>query len=92
MFNIMYKINMKRFTTSEARKMLSHIINLVVYKNEVIGIGRHNKTEAVIIKMPQNVNSDLNEITNINANSESFDFLEAEEDLYSIDDLKDRYV
>jgi hypothetical protein len=83
---------MKKYTTSEARKQLAHIVNVVVYKNEVIGIGRRDKTEALIIKYPENINQDLTVETNINANSSSFDFLDAEPDVYSLNDLKKKYV
>lgn len=38
------------------------------------------------------VNKTLNEITNLNAHSRSFDFLEREPELYSASDLKKRYV
>jgi hypothetical protein len=37
-------------------------------------------------------NSELNDITNINAASTSFDFLADEEDIYSLSDLKEQYV
>ena len=83
---------MKVYTTSEARKKLSHILNVVIYKNEVIGLGRRDKTEALIIKYPQNINTEFSEETNINANSDSFSFLEEEDDIYTLDDLKEKYV
>lgn len=83
---------MKKYTTSEARKQLSHIVNVVVYKNEIVGIGRRDKTEALIIKYPENMNSDLSDETNVNANSSSFDFLSSEPEIYSLDDLKKKYV
>jgi len=36
-------------------------------------------------------NKNVNEITNINACSKSFDFLADELDLYSVSDLKEKY-
>ncbi len=36
-------------------------------------------------------NTEVNEITNINAHSESFDFLADEPELYSVSDLKVKY-
>jgi len=44
------------------------------------------------MKYPENFNKELSEITNINANSASFDFLKDEPDIYSVDDLKKSYV
>lgn len=79
-------------TTTMARKNISEIINEVKYKDQIFAIGRREKIEALIIKYPENLNRKLNEITNINANSASFNFLEKEPDLYSISDLRKRYV
>lgn len=36
-------------------------------------------------------NKNVNEITNINAYSKSFDFLADEPELYSVSDLKEKY-
>lgn len=74
------------------RKNISDIINKVKYNNQVFGIGRRNKIEVIVMKYPENTNNNLNEITNINANSSSFDFLKNEPDIYSIKDLKKIYV
>ncbi len=74
------------------RKDISEIMNEVKYKDRVFGIGRRDKIEAIIIKYPENLNKKCGEITNANANSASFDFLENEPDLYSIDDIKRKYA
>ena len=74
------------------RKDISEIMNEVKYKDRVFGIGRRDKIEAIIIKYPENLNKKCCEITNANANSASFDFLENEPDLYSIDDIKRKYA
>lgn len=83
---------MRVISTTNARQKLAEIVNIVRFKNEIIGLGRHNKIEAVILKYPEFLNSKVNEITNINANSSSFDFLADEPDLYSMDDLEEVYV
>ena len=44
------------------------------------------------MKYTKNTNKDLNEIRSINANSSSFDFLKNEPDMYSVKDLKKRYM
>lgn len=82
---------MKIITTTNARKIIGNLINRVKYSGEVIGIGRRNSIDALLIKFPEAYNKDLNEITNINANSQSFDFLTAEPEIYSVADLKKKY-
>ncbi|MBI5654260.1 hypothetical protein HZC53_01200 [Candidatus Uhrbacteria bacterium] len=83
---------MKVVTTTNARKNISRIIDRVKMHGEVFGIGRRNSIDALIIQFPSNYNKDLNNITNINALSKSFDFLNEEPELYSLVDLKKRYV
>ena len=79
-------------TTTKARKTISHLVEQIGRGDGLIGIGRRNKIEVVVMKYPETLNSELNEITNINAASPSFDFLKDEPDLYNISDLKKRYV
>ena len=74
------------------RRDISKIMDKVKYKDQVFGIGRRDAIEAVIIKYPKNLNKNLSEMTNVNAHSASFGFLEDEPDLYSIDDLKKKYA
>ncbi len=84
--------NIKVLSTTEARKEMSDIIDDIRYSNQVYGIGRRKKIEALVIKFPEYLNDELSEITNVNANSNSFDFLNNEPELYSIKDLKKKYV
>jgi hypothetical protein len=79
---------MKIITTTNARKNIKKVIDLVKYSGEVFGIGRRDSIDALLIQFPQNYNKELNDITNINANSKSFDFLLKEKDIYSLSDLK----
>lgn len=83
---------MKLISATSMRKNISEIISSVKYNDQIFGIGRRNKIEAVIMKYPENLNKNLSEIANINANSSSFDFLKNEPDVYSIKDLKKRYA
>ena len=83
---------MKVISSTAMRKDIAEIINEVKYTGQVFGIGRRNKIEAVIMKYPSHINLELNEVTNINANSASFDFLEDEPELYSVKDLKKTYA
>jgi len=83
---------MQIISTTSMRKNISEVINKVRYNNRVFGIGRRNKAEVIIMKYPENMNKKVNSITNINANSSSFSFLEKEPDIYSAKDLKKRYV
>ncbi|MSU55186.1 MAG: type II toxin-antitoxin system Phd/YefM family antitoxin [Candidatus Taylorbacteria bacterium] len=83
---------MKIVTTTNARKNISAIIDRVKYHGEVFGIGRRDSIDAVVLKFPEMYNSAVNDITNINAYSKSFDFLKGEPDLYSLSDLKKKYA
>ena len=83
---------MKVITTTNARKNISAIIDRVKVHGEVFGIGRRHSIDALIIQFPSTYNKNLNDITNINASSHSFDFLNEEPELYSMADLKKKYV
>ena len=83
---------MKIVTTTNARKKIGEILNRVKYHGEVFGIGRRDSIDALLIQFPSAYNKDLNEITNINAHSKSFDFLKEEPEIYSVSDLKKRYA
>lgn len=83
---------MKVISSTTMRKDIAEIINEVKYTGQVFGVGRRNKIEAIIMKYPDYASSDLSEITNMNANSASFSFLESEPELYSIKDLKKKYA
>ena len=83
---------MKIITTTDARKNIGNIINRVKYFGDVFAIGRRESIDALLIQFPQAYNSDVNDITNINANSKSFNFLSKEPEIYSVSDLKKKYV
>lgn len=83
---------MRVLTTTNARKSIKEIVNRARYRGEVFAIGRRNAIDAVLIGFPQMYNDSLNDITNINSYSRSFDFLGEEPDLYSVHDLKKRYA
>ena len=82
---------MKTVSTTNARKHMASLLKLV-REGGVVAIGRRNDLEALLIKFPQQYNPKLNDITNINTYSASFDFLLDEPDLYSIDDLEEQYA
>ena len=83
---------MKIITTTSARKNIAQMVNRVKYHGEVFAIGRRNSIDALLIQFPISYNKALNEITNINTYSKSFDFLLGEPELYSLADLKKKYV
>ena len=83
---------MKVVSATRARQSFAHLVDVVRGSNEPIGIRRHRRLEVVLMKYPDFLNEQLDEITNINANSRSFGFLASEPDLYTIADLKKRYV
>ena len=83
---------MKLISATSMRRHISEIISSVKYNDQIFGIGRRNKIEAVIMKYPENLNRKISEIANINANSSSFDFLKNEPDIYGTKGLKKRYT
>lgn len=83
---------MKTITTTEARKKIADLVNHVRETGEAFAIGRRNKPEVLVVKFPTTYHQSFNEITNVNAQSESFSFLEDEPDIYALADLKKRYV
>jgi len=85
----LYNIDMKTISTTDFRKNIKEIINRARYGGEVFAIGRRNAPEALLMSFPSMYNGKLDEITNINAYSQSFDFLAAEPELYSLNDLKE---
>jgi hypothetical protein len=90
--NYVQYVHMKVITTTTARKNISSIIDRVKMHGEVFGVGRRNSIDALIIQFPSTYNKELDDITNINALSHSFDFLRDEPETYSVADLKKKYV
>ena len=85
----MYNIIMKTIISStEVRKNISEMIDTVRETGRVFLIGRHGEAEAILLKFPTNYRASASDITNINAYSTSFDFLQDEPDIYSIADIK----
>lgn len=78
---------MNVISTSKARNTLPQIIEALKERDGVFVIGRRNIPEAVLIKFPSHYRKEVSDITNVNANSASFDFLDDEPDLYSIADI-----
>lgn len=81
---------MLHYSKSEARKNFSEIINRVMFEKVIISVGRGDEGEVYIIPKPE-PDKEL-PISEINSSSESFDFLEDEPDIYSLKDIKKRYV
>ena len=90
MLDVQY-VHMKTISISGARKNIKTIIDRVKYRGEAFAIGRRNSVDAVIIQFPPNYNKILSDITNVNANSRSFEFLKDEPDIYGAGDLKKIY-
>lgn len=83
---------MQIMTTTDARKHIKTIIDSVRYRGEVIGIGRRQSIDVLVINFPDVYNKNLDDITNINAYSKSFDFLTDEPEIYSLADVKNSYA
>ncbi len=84
--------NMKIISTTIARQKIGQLIDEVKQTGRTVGLGRHERIEALLIKYPDYLNQELSEWTNMVANAGSFDFLQEEPDLYSLADLKKRYA
>ena len=90
--SFVHYVHMKILTTTQARKHIKNIVDRVKYRGEVFAIGRRNSIDALVINFPDAYNGDVDEITNINALSRSFDFLREEPELYSRVDVIKKYV
>lgn len=82
----------KTISTTKVRANISEIIERVKNRGEVFVFGRRNNPEAVLVKFPDLYNSNFSDITNVNAYSNSFDFLKTEPDLYTASDIKKKYA
>ena len=71
---------------------MQKIVNRVKKRGGVFAIGTKKTIDAFIIQFPTNYKRNLNEITSINTNSRSFDFLKREPDIYSLSDLKKKHA
>lgn len=89
---ILYTMDMKTVSTTNARKNISFLIDTVRETGESIALGRHDRYDALLIKFPRDYNKAFSEIANLNAYSSSFDFLKDEPDLYTMGDIKKKYV
>ena len=83
---------MKVLSATEFRTHISAVLDAVTHRKQIVGVGRHNKIEAIVLKWPARESSTLDDVTQVNANSSSFDFLAEEPDLYTMDDVRKRYV
>ena len=79
---------MDLISTIVARKMFASLIENIRTNDGFVAIRRRNKAEALLIPYPQYLSKEVTEITNVNANSSSFDFLNKEPELYSVTDPK----
>ena len=81
---------MRHYTTTEARKHLGEIVNQVKYQKIIISIGRRDEEEVLMV--PKVTLDESLPMSEMNAQSSSFQFLNEEPDIYSMKDLKKRYV
>ncbi len=84
------KIN--SISTTKARANMRVLIEKVRLTNEVFVIGSHKNPEVIIMKFPEAYNPNLSLLSNINAYSQSFQFLKSEPDLYSASDIIKKHV
>ncbi|MFT5179896.1 MAG: hypothetical protein ACI9GH_000265 [Candidatus Paceibacteria bacterium] len=79
---------MKTVSIEEAQKNIDKLIKYVNETNDTVIVGKKGSGEALLSKIPNNSDKE----TNIGAFFGAFDFLNDEPDIYTIDDLKKRYV
>ena len=82
---------MRIYSLTEARKILGDLVNQVRYGKEIIALGKHGKAEVFLVAFNAEKKEEL-PMTELNSASESFRFLKEEPDLYTREDLKERYV
>ncbi len=82
---------MQTISTTEARKKLSQVISNVQHTGHTVGIASHGRVLAYLSPAPK-WNDTLSDTANLAAMGGSFDYLADEPDLYTIADLKVRYV
>lgn len=90
--NLYNTYTMKVLTTTQARARIKSIVDRAKYRGEAFAIGRRHSIDAVVIGFPEAYNKDVDDITNVNAYSRSFDFLAYEPDLYSPSDVKRKHA
>jgi hypothetical protein len=81
---------MRVIPVTEGRKRLGELVDLVRYQKTIIAIGKNGRADVLLVAIP-GIGFDFS-LTEVNAASGSFAFLEQEPNLYSRDDLKQRYV
>ncbi len=75
---------------SEGRRKLGDFMNQVRYQKSIITFGKHGVPEAMLIGFPEGYEEIS--MTELNASSPSFAFLNDEPNLYSKKDIKHKYV
>jgi hypothetical protein len=88
----MYNNSVKIVSTTETRKKIADMLDAVAVEGANFVIGRRDAPEAVLVKFPNAYRKDVSDITNINAYSNSFDFLKNEPDVYSVADVKQKHA
>jgi len=83
---------MKTITITNACKKIANIVNMVRDTGDVYAIGRQGRPEVLVIKYPVEYSPEVSDNANVNTYSDSFLFLKDEPELYSVRDLKKRYV
>ena len=80
---------MKVFSITEGRKQLGHLVNRVVYKKEIIALGKRGRPDVLLIPY---ADEGVVPIASMAVNGGSFDWLNDEPDLYSVSDLQKRHA
>ena len=78
------------YSITDARKRLGELVKRVKYGKQTIALGQHGKAEVFLVAMPQEGNEEVN-LAELAQASGSFDFLEKESNLYSLDDCREVY-
>ena len=63
-------------------------VKRVKHHGDAFATGKHSSVDALLIQFPQVYTREVNDTTNVNAYSTSFDFLLGEPELYIVSDLR----
>ena len=80
---------MQIVSITDGRKQLGELVDLVKYQHRVIALGKNGKADVLMVSLPD-FESEV-PVSDINAASPSFRFLDNEPDLYSVADLTVTY-
>jgi len=81
---------MKKLSTTKVREKIKEVLEFVSEGN-VVALERYGLPQALIIKYPEEIQSDLPDSTLLSQYGGAFDWLKDEPDLYTESDVIEKY-